>query len=105
MFSFRTHARRAACLTAIGLSISLQAFAVVNTPDTATGAQVGSASSGGTLMNPAIAVDGLFALSIFNRTTPVEFAGGHDPQVNGFNIQQVELTFGANIDPYFRGDA
>jgi hypothetical protein len=56
-------------------------------------------------MNPDIGVDGLFALSQFSKDPPVVFEGGHDPKVNGFNIQQVELTFASNVDPYLRADA
>jgi hypothetical protein len=56
------------------------------------------------LLNPDISVDGLFAGSFFNQDDPLTFNGGHDPHKNGFNIQQVELSLNANIDPYFRGD-
>ncbi len=57
------------------------------------------------LLNPDIALDGLFALSQFNQDNPLVFVGGHDPHQTGFNLQQVELTLGASIDPYFRADA
>lgn len=30
--------------------------------------------------------------------------GGHDPQGNGFNLQQLELSLGSAVDPYFRLD-
>lgn len=61
-------------------------------------------ASGSNLMNPDLSLDGLFSLSQFNRDNPIVFEGGHDPKFNGFNHQQVELTLGSNIDPYFRGD-
>ncbi len=32
-------------------------------------------------------------------------AGGHDPKLRGFTIQNVELTFAGVVDPYLRGDA
>lgn len=32
-------------------------------------------------------------------------AGGHDPKNRGFTAQNVELTAGGVVDPYFRGDA
>jgi hypothetical protein len=31
--------------------------------------------------------------------------GDHDPKVNGFNLQQLEMTLGKAVDPYFRLDA
>ena len=62
-------------------------------------------ATGSNAMNPDLSLDGLFSLSQFNRDNPVVFDGGHDPKFNGFNLQQVELTFGSNVDPYFRGDA
>lgn len=65
----------------------------------------GSTAAGANVMNPALSLDGLFAASQFNKSDPLVFSGGHDPHVTGFNIQQVELSFNANVDPYFRGDA
>ncbi|MGZ3709703.1 MAG: hypothetical protein ACXVBC_12355, partial [Bdellovibrionota bacterium] len=97
--------RKAASLAAIGILFSGFVPAEAGAEEPAAVQQSGSAGASGTLMNPAIAVDGLFALALFNRTTPTGFQGGHDPHINGFNIQQVELTFGANVDPYFRADA
>lgn len=32
-------------------------------------------------------------------------AGAHDPRVTGFNFQQLEMSFGASVDPYLRFDA
>jgi len=32
-------------------------------------------------------------------------AGGHDPNRNGFTVQNVELTFGAAVDPYWDAQA
>jgi len=32
-------------------------------------------------------------------------AGGHDPNRNGFTVQNVELSLGATVDPYFDGQA
>jgi hypothetical protein len=31
--------------------------------------------------------------------------GGHDPQVNGFTLQNLELVLDGAVDPYFRGQA
>ena len=56
-------------------------------------------------LNPAMSVDALFSLTQFSQREPITFDGGHDPHQHGFNLQQVELTYGANVDPYFRADA
>jgi hypothetical protein len=73
----------------------------LSTPTTGqTGA--GSATSA---MNPDLSLDGLFGLAQFSRDNPIVFDGGHDPKFTGFNLQQVELTLGSNVDPYFRADA
>ena len=31
--------------------------------------------------------------------------GGHDPSQTGFNLQQLEMSIGSSVDPYFRFDA
>ncbi|MFL5813433.1 MAG: hypothetical protein ACJ763_07625 [Bdellovibrionia bacterium] len=69
-----------------------------------TSAATGS-NAANTALNPAISLDGLFDYSQFNNNTPLHFLGGHDPYQNGFNLQQVELTMSANVDPYFAGMA
>lgn len=43
------------------------------------------------------------ALAAFTTDDPLQ-TGAHDPQVNGFNLQQLELSLGASVDPYFRLD-
>jgi hypothetical protein len=58
-------------------------------------------SLGNTALNPAISLDGLFDYAQFNNGTPLHYIGGHDAYQNGFNLQQVELTMSANVDPYF----
>jgi hypothetical protein len=64
-----------------------------------------SSSANGSVMNPEVSLDGLFSYSHFNRPDPVVFEGGHDPKISGFNLQQVELSFGSNVDTYFRADS
>ena len=34
---------------------------------------------------------------------PVQL-GAHDPNTNGFNLQQLEMSIGKTVDPYFRFD-
>lgn len=80
-------------------SVLLITVANAENPPTPSGSGLGK------LLNPDVSVDGLFSLSQFNQTNPLTFDGGHDPHQTGFNIQQVELTLGASIDPYLRGDA
>ncbi len=53
-------------------------------------------------MNPNISVITDVALAAFSDTP--DQRGAHDPQKNGFNLQQVELAIGSAVDPYFRLD-
>jgi len=57
-------------------------------------------------MNPKISLDGLFAAaaSTAQDLENVE-TGGHDPNQRGITVQNVELTLGAAVDPYFTGNA
>ncbi|MCB9762151.1 MAG: zinc-regulated TonB-dependent outer membrane receptor [Alphaproteobacteria bacterium] len=55
-------------------------------------------------MNPDISFIADVALAAFNTEEPL-MSGGHDPQANGFNLQQLELSVGQAVDPYFRFDA
>ncbi|MBI5497085.1 MAG: zinc-regulated TonB-dependent outer membrane receptor [Deltaproteobacteria bacterium] len=54
-------------------------------------------------MNPDISFIGDFAFALFSNDKPLP-TGGHAPQKNGFNMQQMELAVGAAVDPYFRAD-
>jgi hypothetical protein len=54
--------------------------------------------------NPEISLDGLFSAGYFSEPENLNF-GGHDPNQRGFTVENVELTLGATVDPYFRGDA
>ena len=60
------------------------------------------ARASGTYMNM-----GFDALSVFGWSTTSDVAslqrGDHDPQVRGFTVPNVELTFDAAVDPYFKG--
>lgn len=71
----------------------------------AAGLATSGVSSTAKLSNPDLSLIGLFSFSQFDNDNPLSFSGGHDPKQNGFNTQQIELTFGSVIDPYFRGDA
>lgn len=53
-------------------------------------------------MNPDIAVVLDVALAWFSDT-PRQL-GAHDPNQNGFTLQQLELSLGAVVDPWFRVD-
>jgi len=55
-----------------------------------------------------IGLSGLFAAgssSADNDELAGLQAGGHDPGRNGFTVQNVELSIGATVDPYFDGQA
>ncbi|NVJ20147.1 zinc-regulated TonB-dependent outer membrane receptor [Myxococcus sp. AM011] len=44
------------------------------------------------------------AAAAFTSKEPLQ-GGAHDPTRNGFNLQQLELSIGSVVDPYFRFDA
>lgn len=55
-----------------------------------------------------LGLSGLFAAggsSADNEALGNLQAGGHDPNRNGFTVQNVELTIGAAVDPYFNAQA
>jgi hypothetical protein len=65
-----------------------------------------SAATAGSSLN--IGLSGLFAAgwsSVDNAELAKLQAGGHDPKVNGFTIQNVELTLGATVDNSFDAQA
>jgi hypothetical protein len=55
-------------------------------------------------MNPDVAVILDTARAGFSEDQPRQ-GGGHDPSKNGFTLQQLELSLGKAVDPYFRFDA
>ena len=46
-----------------------------------------------------------FAVAAFSDEEEQLQTGGHDPTRNGFNLQQLEMSVGKSVDPYFRFDA
>lgn len=55
-------------------------------------------------LNPDLSVIADFALAAFSEDENHQ-TGGHDPTENGFNLQQVELSLSAPVDPYLRFDS
>jgi len=58
---------------------------------------------GAASMNPDIALILDTALAYFSEDENLQ-TGGHDPTATGFNLQQLEMSVGASVDPYFRFD-
>jgi hypothetical protein len=54
--------------------------------------------------NPQLSFIADFALAAFSEEENLQ-AGGHDPTENGFNLQALELSASADVDPYFRFNA
>ena len=54
-------------------------------------------------MNPDLSLILDVAGAAFSGTP--DQRGGHDPRKNGFNLQQLELSVGSVVDPYWRFDA
>jgi hypothetical protein len=63
------------------------------------------ASSALQSMNPDLSFIADFALAALSDEDRQLQTGAHDPRANGFNLQQLELSVGAAVDPYFRFDA
>lgn len=55
-------------------------------------------------LNPDMSLILDIAAAYFTSDDPL-MTGAHDPNVNGFNFRQLEMTLGAAVDPYFRMDA
>ncbi|MBC7542749.1 MAG: zinc-regulated TonB-dependent outer membrane receptor [Candidatus Sericytochromatia bacterium] len=55
-------------------------------------------------MNPDMSFIMDSAVAGFSSDTPLQL-GAHDPRANGFNFQQLELSLGSAVDPYFRFDS
>lgn len=54
-------------------------------------------------MNPDLSFISDVAGAYFTDEDP-RMTGGHDPLANGFNLQQLELSVGSAVDPFFRFD-
>ena len=67
-------------------------------------APTGSGLTASREMNPALSLVADFALAWFSEERNHQ-RGGHDPTEVGFNLQQLELSLQAAVDPYFRFDA
>ena len=65
----------------------------------------GSTPSGTSVqsLNPDVSAVANFALAAFSDPDHHQ-TGGHDPAENGFNLQALELSLGASVDPHFRFD-
>lgn len=57
-----------------------------------------------TTLNPDTSLIADFAAAAFSDDAHLQ-TGAHDPQRNGFNLQALELSLGAAVDPYFRFDS
>jgi hypothetical protein len=56
----------------------------------------------GALLNPEISVIGVFEVGARRENRDPSFRSGDDPQPTGFAVQELELSFAADVDPYFR---
>ena len=72
----------------------------------AGGARTGAGGLVGALqsMNPDLSFVADVALAWFSAEAPLA-GGAHDPARTGFTLQQLELSVGQAVDPYFRFDA
>lgn len=72
--------------------------------ETGSAQQPAPSPRGGASLNPDISLDGLFSAGYFSKIPNLQF-GGHDPKNRGFTAENIELTLGSVVDPYFRADA
>jgi hypothetical protein len=88
---------------ATGADAAADAAAKPPADSAAPGASVGG---GGGLQsfNPDLAVILDVAFAAFSDDAPLQ-DGAHDPHESGFTLQQVELSFSHNVDPYLRFDS
>lgn len=93
-------------LKEIEKATAADAAAKTQSPAAASAPAPAAAPSGGAFftMLPDISVILDTALAAFSVDDPLQ-QGGHDPSKNGFNLQQLELSFAKTVDPYFRFDA
>lgn len=71
-------------------------------PATGTGTSVLRVGSNNQWLDLSFVMDA--ALAAFTAEEPLQ-TGGHDPNTNGFNFQQLELSVRSVVDPYFRFDS
>src|SRR5690606_10097393 len=60
----------------------------------------GSGPTAAASMNPDLALILDVAFAYFSEEENLQ-TGAHDPTETGFNLQQLELSVGAAVDPYF----
>jgi hypothetical protein len=61
-----------------------------------------TAKGKGAIAIPDISLDGLFAAAASTAEDLQNLeTGAHDPNQRGFTVQNIELTLGGNVDPYF----
>ncbi|HXK18693.1 MAG TPA: hypothetical protein VNG33_12870 [Polyangiaceae bacterium] len=89
------------------IAAALAADATTKPADAAKSAESTSApaASGGVQsLNPDISLIADFAAAAFSNDDHLE-SGAHDPVRNGFNLQALELSLAAAVDPYLRFDS
>ena len=89
------------------LTAALSADAAARTPSSPSEANGSTNPVAAALanFNPDIAVILDVAGGWYSGEGKAVTAGGHDPQKSGFTLQQLELSLGKAVDPYFRFDA
>lgn len=93
----------AACWLSLAPAALAQSADPVDPQDLAAFQQALPPTPTGT-MNPDLSLVLGGALAGFSEPQPLQ-PGGHDPQQNGFNLQFLELSAGASVDPFWRFDA
>ncbi|HEY0706443.1 MAG TPA: zinc-regulated TonB-dependent outer membrane receptor, partial [Polyangia bacterium] len=91
-------------LAAIEQSLAADAASKADHATAQGGQGPAPAAQPGPALNPDLSVILNAALAGFSEDEPRQ-DGGHDPAKSGFTLQQLELSLGKAVDPYFRFDA
>src|SRR5262249_10663757 len=79
-----------------------QATGVQQTPVPAGAPTTQQPIMAGSILNPEISVIGVFEAGVRRESRDPSFRAGDDPQPSGFAVQELELSFAADVEPYFR---
>lgn len=78
------------------------AFADVIAADTAPAATTTAGPASGNAANPEISVITVFSGTASLEDRPMTFQAGDDPADRGFTVQEAEIAFASDVDPYFK---
>lgn len=103
-FALLADASARAATASITEAVDGKALEALLAEDRPSSSETASKSFSWQSLNPDLSLILDVAAAYFSSDDPL-MSGGHDPNHNGFNFQQLELAIGSSVDPYFRLDA